>query len=378
MNMVLNEEQRLLKDTIQDFLSTNAPVTAFRKLRDTQDNQGYSTELWRHLCELGIAAIVMPEEHGGLGFGYLGLGAVLEECGKNLTASPLLASVVLGASALELAGNETQQSLLDEVASGSLTLALAIDEHSHFDPLQTRTSLTENDSGFTLNGHKVFVLDGHTADRLIVVTRSRGEAGSRDGLSLVMLDSQTPGVKIDRHQLMDGRNVASIQFEQVSLPADALLGELHNGFAVIHTLIDRAAICVAAEMLGSAQEVFDRTLEYLKEREQFGVKIGSFQALQHRCAQMLCQLEHCRSAVVGALAALDKGSRGVSVQASTAKALANDCLQHISNEAVQMHGGMGVTDELDIGLFLKRSRVCNQIFGDSIYHRDRFATLMGY
>ncbi|MBR9911102.1 MAG: acyl-CoA/acyl-ACP dehydrogenase [Gammaproteobacteria bacterium] len=379
MNMILNEEQRLLKETAHGFLQSHAPVAAMRKLRDDRDTLGYSAELWRQLVELGIASIVLPEEYGGLDFGFLGLGAVLEEMGRNLTASPLFSSVVLGASALELGGSEQQrQEIFPQLVEGKLSLALAIDEQQHHQPLATAVKLQIEGDALRITGSKVFVQDGHSADKLLVVTRSSGKPGDRQGISLVLVDRETAGIEVTRTHMMDGRNAAKITFNDVEITPEQLVGPINQGMDILQPVLDRGAICMAAEMLGGIQEVFDRTIEYLKEREQFDVKIGSFQALQHRAAIMYCKIEQCRSAVLDALAALDNHSTDVSLKASQAKALVNDCYILVSNEAVQMHGGMGITDELDIGLYLKRARVSVQIMGDSLYHRDRYASLLGY
>jgi alkylation response protein AidB-like acyl-CoA dehydrogenase len=377
--MVLNEEQRLLQDTIDDFLSTNAPIEQLRHLRNSHDDKGYSTDLWQQLTDLGIPSILMPEEFGGLGFGFKGLGAVMQKMGRNLTASPLFSTVVLGVSTIELGGTESQQkSLLPNIASGQLTLALAIDETHHHQPLNTAATLLDQDGQLSITGEKVFVLDGHSADKLVVVARSSGNAGDTEGLSLVLVDSDSAGVQIDRTKYMDGRNAANIIFNNVLVSQDQVIGELGKAHIILQQVLDRGVIAMAAEMLGGCQEVFDRTLQHLRDREQFGVKIGTFQALQHRAALMFCQIERSKSAVLSALASLDKNSPDSSSQASLAKTLINDCYQHVSNEAIQMHGGMGVTDELDIGLFLKRARVSIQILGDSDFHKNRYAQLMGY
>lgn len=379
MSMVLNEEQRLLQDTIDDFLSTNAPIEQLRHLRNSHDDKGYSTDLWQQLTDLGIPSILMPEEFGGLGFGFKGLGAVMQKMGRNLTASPLFSTVVLGVSTIELGGTESQQkSLLPNIASGQLTLALAIDETHHHQPLNTAATLLDQDGQLSITGEKVFVLDGHSADKLVVVARSSGNAGDTEGLSLVLVDSDSAGVQIDRTKYMDGRNAANIIFNNVLVSQDQVIGELGKAHIILQQVLDRGVIAMAAEMLGGCQEVFDRTLQHLRDREQFGVKIGTFQALQHRAALMFCQIERSKSAVLSALASLDKNSPDSSSQASLAKTLINDCYQHVSNEAIQMHGGMGVTDELDIGLFLKRARVSIQILGDSDFHKNRYAQLMGY
>jgi acyl-CoA dehydrogenase len=379
MTMILNEEQRLLKETIRGFLDTHAPVEAMRKLRDDNDPQGYTSDLWEQLVELGIASIVLPEQYGGLDFGYLGLGAVLEVMGRKLTASPLISSVVLGASALELGGSEQQrQELLPQINRGQLTLALAIDEQQHHQPLATAVELKVTGDVMHINGTKVFVQDGHSADKLLVVTRSSGKPGDSEGISLVLVDRDTAGLEVTRTHMMDGRNATKITFNDVVVNAEQLVGPMDKGIDILQPVLDRGTIAIAAEMLGGILETFERTVEYLKDREQFNVKIGSFQALQHRAAIMFCKIEHCRSVVLGALDALDNNSDDVSLKASQAKTLINECYELVSNEAVQMHGGMGITDELDIGLFLKRGRVSMQIMGDSQYHRDRYAKLLGY
>ncbi len=378
MTMILNEEQRLLKKTVNEMLQKHAPVAALRALRNSSDELGYVADFWQQLVEMGIPAIVMPVSIGGLGFGFTGLGAVMEEMGRTLAASPFFATVVLGGSALELAGGALQQDLLLDITAGKLTLALAVDESHHHQPLATATNLTVAKDGLILDGHKVFVLDGHSADKLLVVARSAGEPGDEAGLSLVLIPRETPGVNIQRTVLMDGRNAAKIRFNHVKLNSNALIGTLNEGWPILQQVLDRGAICIAAEMLGGALEVFKRTMEYIKEREQFGVRIGSFQALQHRSAEMYCQLEQCRTVVLKALSSLDADNADTSLQASMAKALTNQCYTHISNEAVQMHGGMGITDELDIGLYLKRARVSTQILGDTSYHRDRYAHQIGY
>jgi len=379
MSMVLNEEQSLLKDTIKGFLNAEAPVEAMREIRDSQDAIGYKPQLWQALSELGLPATVIDEAYGGLSFGYLGMGAALEEMGRTLTASPMFSTSVLGASLIELAGSDEQkQQLLPELAAGNLTVALAIDEGLHHAPLSTELSIDVQGEALVLNGKKTFVPDGHSADKLIVVGRSAGESGEAKGLSLVLLDRASQGVTVQRTTMMDGRNAANISFDQVSVSSSALLGELHRAARPLLTTLDRGAICMAAEMLGGSTELFERTLEFIKEREQFGVKIGSFQALQHRCAKMFCELERCKSAVLSGLSDIDENVKHLAVSASLAKTLANDCYQLISNEAIQLHGGMGITDELEIGLFLKRARVCMQILGDSNYHRDRYASMLGY
>ena len=379
MALVLNEEQRLLQDTARDFLTSNAPVEALRILRDNNDAVGYSGQLWQQMADMGWASIILPEAYGGLDFGFVGLGVILEESGRTLTASPLFASAVVGASALLLGGSEAhKQTLLPAIASGKLTLALALEESHHHRPTHIATTAEKQGDSFLLNGSKQFVLDGHSADKLIVVARSSGAESNNQGLSLFLVDRTTSGVNCQRTVLMDSRNASSIQFENVVVPATDLLGDADEGWKILEPLLDRGRVAIAAEMMGYSLEAFDRTVAYLKEREQFGALIGSFQALQHRKAHMQSELELCRSVLLQALSAVDDSPQDLPVLASLAKTKLNELVKLVTNEAVQMHGGIGVTDELEIGFFLKRARVAIQIFGDTGYHKDRYATLCGY
>jgi acyl-CoA dehydrogenase len=379
MALVLNEEQRLLQDTAKEFLASNAPVEALRKLRDTQDPIGYTPDLWQQMAELGWASIILPEQYGGLEFGFLGLGVVLQECGRTLTASPMFASAVVGASAILLGGSESQKtSLLPEIAAGKLTLALALEESHHHRPTHIGTTAQRQGQDFIINGNKTFVQDGHSADQLLVVARTSGESDASDGLSLFLVDRDTSGISCRRTIMADSRNAANISFDNVTVAEDRLVGEIDSGWDILEPVLDRARVAIAAEMLGLALEAFERTVQYLKEREQFGAPIGSFQALQHRAAHMLSEIELSRSVVLQALSAVDDPPEQLPLLASLAKARLNELVKLVTNEAVQMHGGIGVTDELEIGFFLKRARVVMQLFGDTGFHKDRYATLCGY
>ena len=379
MALVLNEEQRLLQDTAKEFLASNAPVKALRKLRDDKDEVGYSTDLWRQMTELGWASIILPEEYGGLDFGFAGLGVVMEEAGRNLTASPLFATAVIGASTILLGGtNEQKEQLLPKIAAGEITLALALEESHRHNPTQIATTARLQDGHYLLNGSKTFVLDGHSADQLVVVARTSGDSDDKNGLSLFLVDNNVDGLTCQRNVMMDARNSATITFDNVSIGADKLIGELDHGWAVIEPVLDRGRIAMAAEMMGYAMEAFERTVAYLKERVQFDVLIGSFQALQHRAAHIQSELELCRSVILQALSGVDETPEQLPLIASLAKAKLNELVKLVTNEAVQMHGGIGVSDDLEIGFFLKRARVAMQVFGDTGYHKDRYATLCGY
>ncbi|MFV8835045.1 acyl-CoA dehydrogenase [Aquisalimonas sp.] len=377
--LVLNEEQQMLKDAARGFLQERAPIAEFRRLRDTRDATGFSRDVWAAMVEQGFAGTLIPEAHGGFAFGHVGMGQIMEESGRTLALSPLLSSAVLGVSALTLAGSEAQQAdLLPAVGQGELLLALAVDESGRHDPECIRTRAEHNGSGYTLNGCKTFVLDGHVADRLIVAARTSGDARATDGVTLFLVNPDTAGVEVERTIMVDARNAAEVRFNDAEVPADAVLGRVDEGLPVLEQLLDIGNAHLAAELLGLTQEVFERTVQYLKERKQFGVAIGSFQALQHRAADLFSEIELLKSAVVAALSALDEGDDHADQLCSLAKARASKVAELATNEGVQMHGGMGMTDEFDVGLFLKRARAAQQTFGDQRYHARRFARLRGY
>ncbi len=376
MPLVLNEEQNMLKDAAKDFCTNNTPINQMRKLRDEKSELGFDKETWQQMADLGWAGITIPEDFGGLGFGYMGMGVVMEECGRTLTCSPLLSTAVLGASAIVEGGTDDLKSdLLPKVAGGELLLALALEETPHHNPYGASTKAEQSGGGYKVTGSKKFVLDGHVADKIVVVARSSGSPGERDGLTLVLVDREGNGVNVTRTIMADSRNAANIEFEGAQ---GVLLGEEGKGADVLDKVLDAGRILLAAEMLGSLQECFERTVDYLKVREQFGVPIGSFQALKHRAAQMFCEVELSKSVVLDALSALDEGREDLAEMASLAKARLNDTYNLVSSEGVQMHGGIGMTDEYDIGFFLKRSRICEHTFGNSAFHRDRYGVLQGY
>lgn len=379
MALVLNEEQQMLKESAQGFLAEHAPVAELRKQRDAGSATGYADNLWGKMADMGWAAILVPEAYGGLAFGHVGMGQIVEQTGRTLSASPLFATAVLGVTAISAAANEDQKgALLSAIASGELTTALAVDETGHHAPAQISMAAESVDSGYRLNGVKRFVADGATADKLIVAARTDGAAGDKKGLSLFVVDRNSVGVEVERTQMVDGRNYANINFNNVAVGGDALMGEAGAGFAALSTTLDVGNIYLAAEMLGIAQESFDRTLQYLKERKQFGALIGSFQALQHRAADWWSQIELCKSIVLKALQALDEGDSKAPALASIAKAKLCEVTELATNEAIQMHGGIGMTDEYEIGFFIKRARPAQTMFGDQSYHADRFALLSGY
>jgi len=379
MALVLTEEQDLLKQTAREFVQEKSPVAELRRLRDSVDATGFDSGLWKEMAELGWASVIYPEEFGGMDLGTMELGQIFEECGRTLVAQPLLSTVVLAGGCVLAGGNETQKKdVLTAVAGGERLLALALQEGPHHDPLAVTLQAEEAGGGYQLSGSKTFVLDGHVAEQLVVVARTSGSAGDRDGLTLFLVDAGASGVTVTRTLTVDGRNSANIDFAGVEVERSAVIGEVDAGADVLEPALDRATALLAAEMLGTASEAFDRALEYLKTREQFGVVIGSFQGLKHRAADMFVELELSKSIVLEALTAIDAGAPDASALVSCAKARCNDTLFQVGNEAVQMFGGIGVTDEEEIGFFMKRARVLQSTLGDSSFHRDRFAALEGF
>ena len=379
MALLFNEEQQYLKDTAKDFVQKNAPINHFRELRDSKDETGYSKELWKQMAELGWAGILISEEYGGSDFGMMGMGGILEETGRCLVPSPLFATALLGASLIGLGGKADQKKdLLTKIAKGELTTAFALEEGSRHTPYRISTTAKKKGKDFVLNGKKTFVLDGHSADLIVLAARTSGGIEDQSGISLFLIDPNSTGLQRKRTHMVDSRNASEIHLKDVEVSETKLLGELDAGFSIIEEVLERGQIGISAEMLGNTLEAFDITLEYLKERKQFGAVIGSFQALQHRAAVMFAEIELTKSSVMGALNAVDENSNDRSRFASLAKFKAGETLHLVSSEAVQMHGGVGVTDEFDIGFFLKRSRVAEQIFGSSDYHLDRYATLSEY
>jgi alkylation response protein AidB-like acyl-CoA dehydrogenase len=377
--LVLTEEEQMVRESAADFLNEQAGPDALREIRDTENPLGYAAETWQQMIELGWPAILVPEEQGGLGFSHAAMGQIMELSGRTLACSPLFATAVAGVSVLSLGGSETQKAdLLPVAAAGELTIALAIDEAARHDPANIAMTASPNGDGYTLNGSKCFVADGNVADQLIVAARTSGEPGDTDGISLFLVPGDANGVEVARTPMVDSRNAANILFTEVSVGGDQLIGDVDRGMAILQPALSIANVHLAAELLGIASECFQRTLQYLKERKQYGVLIGTFQALQHRAAILWTEIELCKSIVLKAQRALDDSPEDAALLASIAKAKTCQAAELATNEGIQMHGGIGMTDEYDIGFFLKRARVVQTLFGDRRYHLNRCAELSGY
>jgi alkylation response protein AidB-like acyl-CoA dehydrogenase len=379
MALVLTEEQSMLRDSARGLISDKAPVSHLRQLRDSNDATGFSRELWKTFAEMGFAGLLVPEEFGGSELGSVEAGIVMEEIGRALMPSPFLSTAVLAASALSRGGSAAQKSeYLPKLSAGSLLAALAVDEGAKHRPLQTSLQAVRSGNGFKLNGGKSFVVDGHTADLLIVAARSAGGAGESAGLTLFLVTPKSKGIDIERTAMVDSHNAARITFDNAEVDADGVLGEVDQGFALLESVLNIGRGAVASEMLGLSEEVFGRSIAYLKERRQFGKAIGEFQALQHRAAQLYIEIEITRAAVLKAQQALDADAAKAAAAVAVAKARAGATATRAVQEGVQMHGGMGMTDQFDIGFFMKRARVCEELFGDANYHADQLARMRNY
>jgi alkylation response protein AidB-like acyl-CoA dehydrogenase len=379
MPLILSEEQAMLRESARDFLVDNAPVSQLRELRDSRDPQGFAQKLWHQFAEMGFTGVLVPDALGGLGLGHVEAGVVMEQIGHALAASPFLASSIVSVCALRRSASAVQQqNWLPRLASGEAIATLALDETSKHRPDEIELRATPTAQGFALNGAKTFVLDSHVADLLIVAARRVGASVGAPGITLFLVDAKAPGVEIERTVMVDSHNAGRIRFIDVHVTPDAVLGEIDGGWAALSAALDAGRAAAAAELLGLADEAFTRTVGYLKERKQFGRSIGEFQGLQHRAAALYCELELTRAAVIDAQQKLDENSDTASEAVSIAKARAGRTANLAVQEAVQMHGGMGMTDDFEIGFFMKRARVLQELFGDANFQLDQLARRRGY
>lgn len=379
MTLVLTEEQRMLRDAAASFLAARAAPAQLRALRDAGDELAFEPAVWREMVDLGWAAIAIPEVYGGLGYGYTGLGVVLEQVGRNLSATPLEGTVLLGATALLTLGSEAQKSeWLPRIATGEVQVTLALQESGQFDPTAVSTRAVRDGDGWRLQGHKRLVPDALSADAIVVIARSGGVPGEAAGLSAFLVAAGSGGLRVTRSEMVDSRQYGFLDLNDLRLPGNALMGDAGEAWEGLERCLDIVAAGCAAELLGLSLEAFERSMHYLRERRQFGRAIGAFQGLQHRAAALFAELELARSIVLRALHAIDAEADDLSLLASAAKAKLCEVARTATNEGIQMHGGIGMTDEHDIGFFLKRARVLQHLGGDYYYHLDRFARLGGY
>jgi alkylation response protein AidB-like acyl-CoA dehydrogenase len=380
MDLVLNEDQELIAKTALDYVEEHSPISRFRELRDANAELGYSRELFKEMAELGWSGIPFDEKLGGAGMGIAELVLVSEALGRNLAPEPFIGNVSMAGSALALSGeSELVSTWLPGIIDGSKIVALAHQEaRSRYDVLAVETRAEASGDGFRLSGEKIQVLDAVGADALIIPARVSGKSGDRDGITLFLVEAGTAGFSVERQIRVDHRNAGLVKLDGVAVAAASIVGQPGEGGALLEGAIDRATVVLCGEMLGGMSKAFDLTLEYLKTRDQFGVKIGTFQALKHRAAEVYMAIELCRSTVMAAARALDTGDKDAAKLVSLAKAKCSDAYVLATNEGVQIFAGVGMTDEYDIGFYMKRARAAELTFGDAPYHRARWATLGNY
>ncbi len=374
-SLLLSDEQKMLSKTAYELIRERAPAARIRTFRDSKDEVGFSRDLWSDMAELGWLGLQIPEEYDGLGLGFFDLAVVLEQSGRELMPEPFVSTLLLGTQALLLGGSDAQKrALLPGVAAGETVLALGYEEAGNRgDATNVATLAKKTTEGFELSGEKLQVLDGHLADRIIV-----SAATSQEGLTLFLVDPAQSGIAITRQTRIDGLNAAIVRLDAISVTNEAVVGEIDAGGALLQSILDRASVGLAAQMLGASEQAFADTIEYIKEREQFGVPIGSFQALQHRAVSVYTEITLTRSVVLAAARAIDEAPNEIPRLAALAKSIASETFMHAAKEAIQMHGGIGVTDDHDIGFYMKRAQATYMTFGKPSQHRQRWAELHGY
>ncbi|MBD8470494.1 acyl-CoA dehydrogenase family protein [Sphingomonas sp. CFBP 8765] len=375
MPLYLDDDQTVLQDTIRDFVAEHAPVSHMRALRDAEDATGFSRDLWKQFAEMGFTGILIGEDQGGLGLGHIEAGVVLEQIGRNLSPSPFLTTAVAAVEALK--GTGQAERWFPGIIAGETVAALAIDEAAkHRDSIAMTAERAGN--GFKLTGAKRFVAHGHTADLIIVAARTAGGADDADGITLFAVPKDAAGLSANAERLADASLAARLDFDGVEVDADAVIGEVDAGRAPLDRLLRAGRTGASAELLGVGGGAMDMTIGYMKQRKQFGTLIGSFQALQHRAAHLYSEMEVARAAVLKAQQLLDTGDDKADEAVSVAKAMTALATTLSVQESVQMHGGIGMTDEYDIGFYMKRARVLAELFGDANFHADRLAIAAGY
>ena len=378
MAMTYNEDQSMLRDSARDFMKTEAPVAHLRKYRDMDCKDGFSHDLWKQFSEMGFTGILIPEADGGLGMGHVEAGIVLEEIGRNLSPSPFLSTSVIAVEALKAADKAMRDRWFPGILAGETVIGIALEEGKKHHPEKIALKAERSGNGFKLSGAKQFVVQGSSADMLIVAARTGGAVGETDGLTLFDVEKDAAGLSLDAARTVDSAMAARVAFDGVEVNADAVIGDVDGGWAVLSKMLNAGRTGSAAEMVGVGTGAMDLTFDYLKQRKQFGRVIGEFQALQHRAAHLYGEMEMARSAVLKAQNFLDEEDPRAELYASVAKAKAGLACSLSVREGVQMHGGIGMTDEYDIGLYMKRDRALAEYMGDIYFHADRVAKLNGY
>lgn len=378
MPLFLDEDQETLADTVRPFMASEAPVSHLRRLRDTDDPAGFSGDLWRQFGEMGFTGVLVDEADGGLGMGHVEAGIVLEEIGRNLTPSPFIGTAVGAVEALRGADAALKSAWLPGIVGGETVVALALDEGAKHRPRHVALKAQRQGNGFRLSGAKQFVAFGHEADLLIVSARTSGDVSDEDGVTLFAVPRSQPGIAVNAERLADSSFAARVELDGVELDGSAVIGEVDGGRALLTRVLSAVRAGASSELVGVAEGASAMTLDYIKQRKQFGRVIGSYQALQHRAAHLYSEMEVARAATLKAQQSLDAGSADAGRDTSVAKAMAGMASGLAVREAVQMHGGIGMTDEYDVGFFMKRQRVLAEMFGDADFHANLLARMEGY
>jgi len=368
--LVITEEETMLADMARGFLDGAAPVSKLREMRDA--GQTHDADLWREMAQMGWAGVLVPESAGGSDMGFAAANVIAQEMGKTLAVSPFLSTAVIAATALRQVSDDRAQGALAKIASGEVTYGLAVDEGIKFDPDATRMEARSDGNGFRLSGKKQFVVDGGLADRLLVLARTS------DGLTLFDIPSDRAGISRAASNMIDARDAARITFDDVEVTGEDVLGAVGNAMVVLRPALNAGQAALAAELTGLSAGAFGMTVGYLKERKQFGVEIGRFQALQHRAAHIWCEIEVTASAILHAGRMLDEDPDNAGLAVSLAKARATATAKLAVIEGVQMHGGIGMTDAFDMGFYMKRARVAAEWLGDYSYHAEKVAAARGF
>ena len=374
MDFGLNEEQEMLKTMARDFFTNECPKTHVKEMMD--DEKGYSPELWKKMAELGFLGLVIPEEYGGTGGNFIDLMVLMQEMGRAVLPSPFISTVLLAGIPLLTAGTEEQKKeFLPKIAAGDVILALALSEPNGdlgADAIEIEAVAKGND--YIINGTKLFVLDAAAADHILCATRTKRTKDPEEGITLFLIDAKADGVHVTSLKTMDEtRKQCEVLFKNVKVPAKSMVGELHQGWPILKKTLNQATAMLCGEMVGGLDTVMEMTLDYAKQRIQFGVPIGSFQAIKHKFADMLIQVEYARSLTYYAAWTVDQDIPDSPVAVSTAKSWCGDAYKHVTNEGVQIHGGIGFTWDHDMHLYFKRARFSDTAFGDSTYHRELIA-----
>jgi alkylation response protein AidB-like acyl-CoA dehydrogenase len=373
MDFGFSEEQEMLRSSARDFLAKEAPMTYVRKMME--DEVGFTAELWKKMADLGWMGLILPEQYGGSGLDFVDLIVVLEEMGRVVLSGPFFSTVVLGGVALLDGGSAAlKDALLPKLASGELQVTLAqLEPSGRWDADGIQLAAKADGGGYVLSGTKLFVPDAHTADHLVVAGRTPGSSGT-DGISLFLVDAKAPGITTTQLKTMDQtRKLGEVVLKDVRVPADRVLGPVGQGWALLDRVIDRGKVGLCAEMCGGAQRVLEMSVDYAKVREQFGKPIGSFQAIQHKCANMLVEVESSKSVTYYAAWAVANGVAEAPLAAAMAKAYCSDAYRHVSGEGIQIHGGIGFTWEHDMHIYFKRAKSSEVTFGDATWNRELVA-----